>query len=166
MIVLGLGSNQGNRERFLQSAIAELKSILTNTKLSNIYESSALLPDNAPPEWNIKFLNMAITGECELSPQELLTKIKEIEIKLGRKYRGHWSPREIDIDILAYNNLIINEEALQIPHKFLAERDFAIIPFAEIYPDWIHPIIGKSALELSNVFNDCKIHLYKTNNIN
>jgi len=149
MIVLGLGSNQGDREVFLQSAIAKLKNILTNVKVSNIYDSPALLPENAPPEWNINFLNMAIAGECKLSPKELLNKVKELELGLGRKYRGHWSPREIDIDILAYNNLIINEENLQIPHKFLLERDFAIIPFSEIYPDWIHPIIGKSALELA-----------------
>ena len=151
MIVLGLGSNQGDREKFLQEAIYALGNILTNIKTSSIYESPALLPENAPPEWNINFLNMAIAGDCEITPQELLRKVKEIELKLGRQFRGYWSPREIDIDILAYNSLIIDEENLQIPHKFLHERDFAIIPFAEIYPDWIHPILGKSALEISRI---------------
>ncbi|MEI6730259.1 MAG: 2-amino-4-hydroxy-6-hydroxymethyldihydropteridine diphosphokinase [Pseudomonadota bacterium] len=150
MIILGLGSNQGDRLANIKTAIAEIAKISQSLICASIYSSAALLPENAPEGWDIGFLNTAIRIECKLSPKELLIKIKEIEQNIGRINRGHWGPREIDIDIIAYDDLIISDENLNIPHKEMTKRDFVMIPFAEIAPDWLHPIIGKTALELAN----------------
>ncbi len=148
-VILGLGSNIGNRRNHLRKAIAELAEYIENIHISSIYESEALLPENAPPEWNTPFCNMAIAGATSLAPHDLLRVVKQIEKKLGRNKIGHWCPREIDIDILAMEDLIIEEENLSIPHKELLKRDFALVPFAEIVPEWIHPIIKKTIKELS-----------------
>ena len=158
MIILGLGSNKGDRLKYLNSAIDEIGKIASNIKRSAIYESKALLTENAPPEWNLDFLNTAISCDSNLSPNELLQEIKKIEEKLGRISLGYWSPREIDIDILAYNQLVVKENDLIIPHQFLTKRDFAIIPFADVAPDWIHPEIGLTASELSQSFNNKSLH--------
>jgi 2-amino-4-hydroxy-6-hydroxymethyldihydropteridine diphosphokinase len=155
MVVLGLGSNQGNREEYLQQAVQSLKNILADVFCSSVYESNALLPDNAPKEWDTAFLNMAVKGKTDLPPPVLLQEIQRIERSLGRISRGHWGPREIDIDILVYDDEVMNEAELIIPHKELLNRDFALIPLAEIQPSWIYPIKGnsqgKTALELSSV---------------
>jgi 2-amino-4-hydroxy-6-hydroxymethyldihydropteridine diphosphokinase len=116
---------------------------------SPVYESRALLPADAPPEWNMPFFNMAVCGETHLKPQALLGETQALEQRLGRTRRGHWGPREIDIDILAYDDVVLEEEALVIPHSELLRRDFALIPFADIAPEWVHPQAKKTARELA-----------------
>lgn len=147
-VILGLGSNVGDKRQMLRAAIAELSQYLKDIRTSSIYESQALLPDGAPPEWDIPFYNMAISGKTSLMPNELLAIAKQIEKKLGRNKIGHWSPREIDIDILAMENLVVEESNLSIPHRDLIKRDFALIPLVEIASDWLHPIAKKTATEL------------------
>ncbi len=153
MVILGLGSNCGDRVLHLQSAVAKIGKIVVDLVCSPIYESAALLPEGAPLEWDITFLNMALCCKTILTPQQLLLEIKAIEKKLGRVERGHWGPREIDIDILAYDDLVINEENLIIPHAHLTARDFALIPLADIAPDWVYPakgnFYGKTAREIA-----------------
>jgi 2-amino-4-hydroxy-6-hydroxymethyldihydropteridine diphosphokinase len=144
MIILGLGSNKGDRLANLKKAVAALSEVLQSIKTSPVYESQALLPDNASPEWNKNFLNMAVGGETTLTPQELLAHVKGLEKKLGRIPEGHWGPREIDIDILAYNDKVIDEPGLIIPHPHLLTRDFALVPLADLAPDWVYPVKGKS----------------------
>ena len=143
-IILGLGSNVGDKKFFLNQAIRLLQSkqIISNIELSSIYESEALLPDGAPQDWNMSFYNMAVMGDCELSPKQVLTEIKSIEQEIGRINRGFWSPREIDIDILLFGDLNIVSEDLTIPHKFLLERDFALLPVNDLKPDWVYPREG------------------------
>lgn len=148
-IILGLGSNKGNRHANLASAVSAIGEFASHISCSLIYESRALLPPDAPADWNMDFLNMALSCETSLLPRELLRKIKEIEKYTGRTPSGYWGPREIDIDILAYADVTVNEPDLIIPHPFLLERDFALIPFAEIAPDWIYPGLGKTAYQLS-----------------
>lgn len=143
MIVLGLGSNIGDKLGNLQRAVSELQRIVRNIKISPIYKSEALLPEGAPPEWDINFFNMALSCESDLLPQDLLAAAKAIESNLGRMRRGHWGPREIDIDILAYGGEVVEREDLIIPHKELLDRDFALIPFADVAPDWKYPVTGK-----------------------
>ncbi len=143
MLFLGLGSNKGDRFANLQNAVSALSVFVENMKSSSVYVSKALLPEGAPPEWDIDYLNMAVSCETKLTPHELLTRIKELEKKLGRQARGYWGPREIDIDILAFNDMVLNEEHLTIPHKYLLMRDFALIPLADIAPDWIYPVKGE-----------------------
>jgi len=106
-VILGIGTNIGDRFFFLQRAVNLIvkDKLISNVNVSSIYESKALLPDDAPQDWEKDFLNMAICGFCKLQPLDLLKKIKLIEKTIGRKDRGFWSPREIDIDILALGML-------------------------------------------------------------
>jgi len=157
MIILALGSNVGDRLGNLSQAVYELSSFISDIKTSSIYETDALLPNNAPEEWDIPFFNMVITGKTEITPQELLKKAKEIEEKIGRNLDSEfWSPRVIDIDIIAYDDLLINHDELTIPHKLTFQRDFVLYPLAEVAPNWQNPVqgenFGNSALELLDDF--------------
>lgn len=142
MIILGLGSNLGDKLHNLRQAYLQLKQLsgLTICKISSIYISDALLPANAPVSWNQPFLNCAIGCVTTLTPLELLNQIKQIEINLLRNpQHAKWAPRIIDIDILAWDGIIINESELRIPHVELLQRPFALWPLADIDPLWIHP---------------------------
>lgn len=147
-VILGLGSNIGDKRKYLRSAIAELGVFIDNICVSSIYESKALLPKDAPPQWDVPFYNMAVIGTTGLEPNELLNVVKQIEQKLGRSKIGHWSPREIDIDILAIGNLVVDEGNLSIPHKELLKRDFVLAPLAEIAPNWVHPLAKETAKQI------------------
>lgn len=157
-VVLGLGSNLGNRVVYIQEAIHAIireNIIDRNTmRLSSLYESKAELKKDAPPEWDKPYLNMAIIGNTKLDPTNILNIIKDIETKLGREKRGVWAPREIDIDLLACDSIQIVTEELTLPHKYLPKRDFSIVPFAELWPDWVYPVIGNyymmTAAEISS----------------
>ncbi|PIR37567.1 MAG: 2-amino-4-hydroxy-6-hydroxymethyldihydropteridine diphosphokinase [Alphaproteobacteria bacterium CG11_big_fil_rev_8_21_14_0_20_39_49] len=170
MVILGLGSNFGNRMDYLSKAVNKLsKSVLAAVEMSNIYESTAILKNGSPDSWNQKFLNMAIRGETHLSPSELLKQIKMIEKELGRLDRGVWAPREIDIDILAYDNIYINNDELTIPHKHLYTRPFALVPLAELAPNWQCPMEGafkgKTAYEITDqLISSSNEELIKTDN--
>ena len=143
MIILGLGSNVGNRLQNLAKAVSVIrKTVLAATEISPIYESNALLKSGSPSEWDLPYLNMAIVGETHLSPLELLKEVKMIEKTLGRQDVGTWAPREIDIDILAYECLVVNEENLVIPHQELCKRAFALLPLADVAPNWQYPAEG------------------------
>jgi 2-amino-4-hydroxy-6-hydroxymethyldihydropteridine diphosphokinase len=137
-IVLGLGSNLDDRNNYLEQAITKLKekNILDNITCSTIIESKAALLPNSPDEWDLDFLNMAVRGYTNLTPNELLESIKEIEKELGRKVSAPWSPRIIDIDILIYGDQVIKTDELIIPHPELMERPWALNPLLEIFPDW------------------------------
>jgi 2-amino-4-hydroxy-6-hydroxymethyldihydropteridine diphosphokinase/dihydropteroate synthase len=142
MIILGLGTNLGNRKQNLDYAIEYIRSeLLCVITESSIIESEPLLPESAPDDWNIKYLNMAISGKLkkEISPHEFLHKIKEIEAKLGRTESPRWSPRIIDIDILIWDDLVLYSADLQIPHIALTKRNFALKPLLEILPNWHYP---------------------------
>ena len=162
-IILGIGSNIGNRILHIKKAILLIKeqNILNNISLSKTYASKALLKKNAPEIWDKNFINLAISGFTDCSPKELLINIKNIEKKLGRINRGTWSPREIDIDILIYGDLIINLPELTIPHKYLLERDFAFLPANDLYPNWKYPIKGNLYKQnLSEIIACKKINSY------
>lgn len=132
-IILGLGSNQGDRFSALKNAIALLAHHLSDIKLSSIYESPALLLPDSPPEWNVAFLNMALSGETNLSPEDFLIAIKAIEKKMGRgENYPKWSPRVIDIDILLYGDASYQSDTLTIPHPLINEREFVFLPMSDL----------------------------------
>lgn len=143
-VVLGLGSNLGDRSNYLELAISKLEKqeIISNITLSSIYQTKALLLENSPKEWDIDFLNMAVRGGTKLAPEELLNAIKMIERDIGRKHTGRWAPREIDIDILAYGEEVIHHPLITIPHPSLLDRVWAITPLSEVYPEWKYPVLG------------------------
>jgi 2-amino-4-hydroxy-6-hydroxymethyldihydropteridine diphosphokinase len=126
MVYISLGSNLGNRINNLRTAAAFLiQGYLRNTTCSIVLETEAILPENAPIEWNKPFLNMIVSGETELSPHELLAALKSIETQMGRpELYEVWSPRIIDLDNLLWDELVINSPALKIPHPELNNRPF------------------------------------------
>lgn len=137
--IIGLGTNLGNRERYLRQAVVLLSTVIDDIKESAVYASPAMLPEDAPQEWNIPFLNMAICGKTALSPRELLAEVCRAEEDIGRKRIAHWGPREIDLDILAYDQEVLDDEALHIPHPGMLTRPFVWMPVRDIAPDWIYP---------------------------
>lgn len=134
-IYLGLGSNLGNRRAHLRSAIRALgKRGVSVGQVSPVVESPALLPPNAESEWNRPFLNLALKGETELRPVELLQLIKQIETDFGRQTGPRWAPRTIDIDILLYGTEEISEDGLRVPHPELHVRPFVLTPLLALDP--------------------------------
>lgn len=162
MVILGLGSNLGNRLDYLSQAIRLLttgqKPILYDYTLSKIYKSKAQTLADAPESWqDAYYFNMAILGKTNLEPMALLYKVKEIERKIGRVERERWAPREIDVDILLYKNKIINEMELEIPHKMLTERDFVLKPLVDLIPDHkYHKKTTNFNKTYRELYNSCK----------
>lgn len=140
---LGLGSNMGNRQGNLDRAIELLSQRLRVGQVSSIYDTEPVGNVNQP-----RFLNMVCQVYTRLAPMELLTLAKGIELKLGRAPGKSNAPRPIDIDILFYDDQVIETPELVIPHPKLAERAFVLIPLAEIAPDLVHPVSGKTIREL------------------
>ncbi len=141
-IIFGLGSNLGDKESYLNKAVTELenKLLLTNLKKSKILKNPALLLPGSPEEWNQEFFNIAVSADINLEkfpPEKILEIVKKIEKDLGRQERSKWAPREIDIDILAIENLTVKlGDKLIIPHPELQNRDFFLRTIKEIEPDW------------------------------
>ena len=159
MIILGLGCNIGDRLANLRIALQQLSlnSSLKIQRVSPVYESDALLLPEAPEEWNLPFLNLAIKITTTLTPEQLLKAIKDIEVAMGRVAKFKWSPRVIDIDILTWGSENYRLEGLTIPHRSLLERPFALWPLADLEPSWrycgLHGAqVGKTAEYLATMF--------------
>ncbi len=137
-LVLGLGSNIGNRYAYLLQAIHRLREATQeDLHVAKIYET---------PPWGdtkqSRFLNTAVYLETSLSIKETFQLIKEIETLGNRLKTRKWGPRSIDIDILFYSEEIVETEFLTVPHKYLHERAFVLAPLVDILPDFKHPITG------------------------
>lgn len=144
IVYIGIGSNLGDREKNCSRSIDFLKKNgVVVRRMSSLYET---MP------WGVRdqplFLNMVIEVETELKPQEFLKLLKNVEIEVGRERSSRWGPRSIDLDILLYDDIILNEDTLIIPHPFLHKRDFVLIPLCEIAPDVKHPALQLTMCEL------------------
>lgn len=142
-VYLALGSNLGDRRANLAGALQRLREIVEIEKVSSIYETEPVGYLEQP-----HFLNMVCVGKTRLSPQALLTRVKEIEVTIGRQSTFRNGPRPIDIDILLYDDLHISQEHLTLPHPRMAERAFVLVPLAEIAPSVIDPVSGRTIQEL------------------
>ncbi len=137
-IIFGLGSNLGDRNFYLDEAVRELETqlFLTNSRKSKIFKNPAMLLPNSPRDWDREFFNIAFSADIDLQkfpPEKILEIAKKIEKKLGRIDREKWAPREIDVDILAIENLKIKiADKLTIPHAGLFQRDFFLMTAKEI----------------------------------
>lgn len=155
-VYLLLGSNRGNKALLLEKAVERLNSISLKPVISSSLFESEPWGFNAK-EW---FLNMAVLIETDLSPEVLLSQILNIEKELGR-VRGvlkeGYESREIDIDILLYDNLVLDSEILSIPHPRMHLRKFVLEPLMEIAPNIVHPLFDKTIKELYKICPDKSI---------
>lgn len=149
-VILSLGSNLGDRESNLLKVIKYLNNynILNELKISNIYETPPFGVGNQPD-----YLNICISGYTNQSALTLISLLKNLEIEIGRVDRGKWKEREIDIDILFYEDLVLNNDKLILPHPRLQDRRFVLMPATEIEENFIHPIFEKS---LKKLLEECK----------
>jgi len=145
-IFLLLGTNLGDRLSNLEEAITRIGSV---TRRSSVYETGAWGKTEQP-----EFLNQVIEIKSDLDPRELLQKILDIEIAMGRVRVEKWGTRLIDIDILFYRNEIIDEAELIIPHPQIQNRRFTLEPLNELAPDLEHPILKKTIRQLLDECND------------
>lgn len=141
---ISLGSNLGDRKQNISSALARMEDRgIRIIKLSSLYETAPYGKTDQPP-----FINCACMVETSLCPADLLLRLLSIEKELGRVRKEHWGPRIIDLDILFYEDKIIDERNLAVPHPDMQNRLFVLEPLAEISPDLVHPVLGKSIAEL------------------
>jgi 2-amino-4-hydroxy-6-hydroxymethyldihydropteridine diphosphokinase len=143
-VILHIGSNVGNKLKYL--AVCKR---LIKEKIGRVVKSSSIFETEA---WGLKnqdsFLNQAFEVSTNLGPESILEICQEIEALLSRERSVRWGPRTIDIDIIFYDNLIIEDDLLSIPHPRMHERNFVLIPLNEIAPQWEHPILNKSVHQL------------------
>ncbi|MCK6583539.1 MAG: 2-amino-4-hydroxy-6-hydroxymethyldihydropteridine diphosphokinase [Anaerolineales bacterium] len=155
-VYLALGSNMGNRLANLKNAISNLPPQMDVKKRSPVYETPPWGYTDQPP-----FLNQCVMAETYLEPESLLGHLKRLETALGREKSFENGPRLIDIDILFYDELILNTPPLVIPHPRMHTRGFVLVPLNDIAPDLVHPVLGKPVGELLLDAERVNIHEYK-----
>ncbi|MEN3045184.1 MAG: 2-amino-4-hydroxy-6-hydroxymethyldihydropteridine diphosphokinase [Candidatus Hydrothermales bacterium] len=138
-IFISLGSNKGERLKNILFCIYEINKYIEIIDYSSIYKTE---PWGGAEGGD--FLNMVMKGLTELDPFELLKKNQEVEKKFGRERRKKYEARTLDIDILFYEKLIMENENLTIPHPLIHERNFILLPLKEIDPNYIHPLFKKN----------------------
>ena len=162
IVYLCLGSNSGDRLKLIEQAVGFLN-LAQDIKLirtSALYETEP---------WGVKnqnwFLNMAVEIKTSLSPQDLLVKLQNIERTLGRNREKEirWGERPIDIDIIFYDNLVLESDVLTIPHKFMHKRAFVLVPLLELIPDFVHPVFNITISQLYDNLEEVEeVYLYGT----
>jgi 2-amino-4-hydroxy-6-hydroxymethyldihydropteridine diphosphokinase len=155
-VYLALGSNMGKRLANLKAAISNLTPQMAVKKKSSVYET---------PPWGFTeqsaFLNQVVKVETYLEPEPLLRHLKRLEAALGRVPNFQNGPRLIDIDILFFDDLIIDTPPLVVPHPRLHERAFVLVPLVEIEPDLVHPILQKPVSKLLEKVDQSEIKLFE-----
>jgi len=145
---IALGANIGQREKNVAAALNALQHTkgVTVECVSSLYETEPV----GGPAGQPRFINAAAKLSTELDPGRLLAVLHQIEQSLGRRRGERWGPREIDLDILLYEDRVVAEDSLTIPHPLMHERRFVMEPLAEIAPDAVHPALGLTAIEILN----------------
>lgn len=154
IVYLSLGSNLGQRLQFLKKAIRSIEKTdeISIKKVSPVYETQPVGYDDQ--KW---FLNLVIEVQTNFDPLSLLEYLSSIEKQMGRNREVKWGPRNIDIDILLYNNQVVDSKELTMPHPLMHERRFVLTPLAQIAPQLLHPILEKSVEELLRICKDKSI---------
>ena len=150
-IFLGLGSNLGDRMEYLGAAVKGIEAGIGHIDiLSPVYETEPWRFNT-----NEKFLNMTVRAVTDLSPMDVLRGILKIELMLGRlRTDSHYTSRVIDIDLLIYEDQVIDTNELIVPHPLMHERKFVLVPLCDIAPDFIHPKLKVPMLTLLELCED------------
>lgn len=144
IVFISLGGNLGNTLEIFKNSYLEIeKKIGRITAFSNMYQTAAWGKTDQPD-----FLNQVISLETDLHPEKIMSELLAIELFFGRRRDVIWGPRILDLDILFIGNQIVSSENLTIPHPQIAHRRFVLIPMAEIAPDFLHPVLQQTMLEL------------------
>ena len=149
--ILLLGSNLENPLQQLELAISKISTEIGACKLSSIYRTAAW----GNTDQN-DFYNQAVEVDTDLAPEELLQKLINIELAMGRTRIHKWEPRIIDIDIITMEGTVVDTDDLQIPHPHMSKRNFVLIPMFELEKDWIHPVFQKS---IKTLIEECEDEL-------
>ena len=155
-IYLGLGSNLGDRQATLDAAVSALAPSVRLLHRSAIYETAPWGYTDQPA-----FLNQVLEAETDFEPKDLLALLKATEKQLGRQTRFRNGPREIDIDILLIDDLVLNEDRLRVPHPGLHERAFILTPLADVAPDLIIPGQKQTVKDLLATLDTRDVKLYQ-----
>jgi 2-amino-4-hydroxy-6-hydroxymethyldihydropteridine diphosphokinase len=142
---IGLGSNLGDREASLRQALEHLAQAPETSvvRASSLYDTEPVGVEDQP-----HFLNAVAQLETQLTPRQLLWNLMLIERRLGRVRSQRWGPRTLDLDLLLYEDLVLEEDDLQLPHPELTKRSFVLVPLVELEPLLVHPITGETMLAL------------------
>jgi 2-amino-4-hydroxy-6-hydroxymethyldihydropteridine diphosphokinase len=150
IVYLALGTNLGDREDNLKKALQALPPQIEVSAVSRLYETAPAYVVDQPA-----FLNIVIKGQTDLSPTDLLAYLKLLETQIGREKTMRYGPRKIDLDIIFYDDLIVDLPHLQIPHPRMSERGFVLYPLADIASDVVHPVLKQTNKELlANLSSD------------
>src|SRR5215469_11416545 len=144
-VAIGLGSNLGDRQANVAAALQRLRAFIDITRVSSAFITTPVGYRNQPD-----FLNLACIGTTALAPRDLRAAMREVERRVGRGAAVPMGPRAIDLDLLLYGDLRIEDEDLTIPHRGLQDRAFVLIPLAEIAPDWRDPVTDLSIATLAS----------------
>ena len=142
-VAIALGSNLGDRERYLREALAELAFSIDDLRVSVFHDTGPVGVGDQP-----RFLNAAATGRTTLPAPALLARLLDVERRFGRARPHPGAPRTLDLDLILYGDQVIDEPALTVPHPRFRERLFVLEPLAEIAADWVDPVTGRTVGEL------------------
>ena len=142
-VAIALGSNLGDRARHLHDAAAALTASIHNLRVSSFYETEPVGVGEQP-----LFLNAVAVGETDHAARALLDELLEIERRFGRERPYPGAARTLDLDLIFYGERIIEETGLIVPHPRFRERDFVLRPLAEVAPDWVDPVTGRTVADL------------------
>jgi 2-amino-4-hydroxy-6-hydroxymethyldihydropteridine diphosphokinase len=151
-VFIGIGSNLGDKIDNCRKAINEITAFAEIVNVSSLYETEPVGNEDQP-----NFINCAVEIKTDLSPHELLSHLNSVEDKLGRVRGEKWGPRVIDLDIIFYDDLVMKDDDLIIPHPRAHLRRFVLEPICEIARDFIHPELKTSILELLEKLGDSKM---------
>ena len=151
LCAIALGSNLGDSKTILKSALETLDRTpgISVEQRSHVYSTKALTLPDSPPQPD--YLNQCALLKTTLTPHELLQALLAIELRFGRVRQQQWSARTLDLDLLLFDDVVLDTPDLQIPHPRMRDRAFVLVPLAEIAAEWVEPVMGVTISQLAQL---------------